>query len=681
MCRCTFICLAALLALAAPVFAASTYYVHPEGSDAWSGTQAEPVDNDGPFATLTAARDAIRTLKQENGLPKGGVTVWVAGGDYPVGEALTLAGEDSGTAEAPIVYKVEHGATARFLGGALVSGFKPVANAEALDRLPEAAREHVLTLDLRGQGIDDYGTFQRYGFGMGARTAAMELFFNGEPMTIARWPNDEWTTIAGVLEGEEGAFQYSEDAPVERWERPQEVWVHGYWTWPWAESHEDVERIDPEQNAIYTKPPHGVYGYKKDRRWYAYNILEELDQPGEYYIDRENAMLYFWPPDAVDDAEVAVSILEAPFIEMEQVSHVTFEGFRFEYARGNGFVIRGGYGNRIRGCTFANLGNGAVNIAPHEGTQATWNGVERCTLYNVGGQGIALNGGDRKTLEPGANYAVDNHIHHFSRRARTYQAAIQIGGVRNRAAHNHIHDAPHMAIGYGGNEHIIEYNHIHHVCLETGDAGATYIGRDWTHRENVVRFNFFHDLGAGAGEAHGFSDVQAIYLDDFICDTMVYGNVVVGAGRGVLVGGGRHNTVDNNIFVNCKVGVHVDQRGLGWASKYFDGEYPTLFERYDAVSASQPPYSLRYPELQTIQQDDPAAAKYNHVVRNIFVDCQKWLNLQDNLTREGIDVSDNWTEGDPGFVDPDAMNYQLTGDSPVYALGFQRIPLERVGPR
>jgi hypothetical protein len=658
--------------------AVADFYVGPDGDDAFSGTKPEADGEDGPFATLTRARDAIRELRAAGPLPEGGVTVWLHGGDYIASETFTLTAEDGGTREAPVRYSAMPGETVRFIGGRVVSGFAPVTDTAVLGRLPEHVRGDVLQLDLRAAGVSDFGELRRHGFGMGAGTAALELFFDGEPMTLARWPNEDWARIGKVPEDEEGVFLYSEDAPCGGWREPELAWVHGYWTWPWADSHEQVVRIDPERRAIHTREPHGVYGYKPDRRFYAYNILEELDQPGEYHVDRAAGMLYFLPPANPEGVEVMVSVLEDPFVVLDGADYVTLEGFTFIAARGSGLTVRGGEGNRVRDCTFANLGNSALSITPHDGRDAVWNGVENCVIYNVGGGGISIDGGNRETLSPGANFAVNNHIHHFSRRTRTYTAAIQLGGVRNRAAHNLIHDAPHMAIGYGGNEHLIEYNEIHHVCMETGDAGATYIGRDWTHLGNVVRFNYFHNLGSGAGD-HSFSDVQAIYLDDFICGTLVHGNVVVGAGRAVLIGGGRGNTVDNNIFVRCKVGVHIDQRGLGWASNYFDGGYRTLFERFDAMNAGNPPYSLRYPELATLQGDEPAAAKYNHVLRNVFVDCPNWLNLQDGLTPEMLDLADNWTEGDPGFVDAAAMDFRLRDDAPVYALGFQRIPWERIG--
>ncbi|MEO2046854.1 MAG: hypothetical protein ABGX16_09810 [Pirellulales bacterium] len=86
-----------------------------------------------------------------------------------------------------------------------------------------------------------------------------------------------------------------------------------------------------------------------------------------------------------------------------------------------------------------------------------------------------------------------------------------------------------------------------HVCLETDDVGAFYMGRDWTARGNHIRYNYFHHLGHG-GKGIG---VMAIYLDDWASGTTILGNLCVQAGRAVLIGGGRDNLVQNNLFVDC----------------------------------------------------------------------------------------------------------------------------------
>ena len=191
----------------------------------------------------------------------------------------------------------------------------------------------------------------------------------------------------------------------------------------------------------------------------------------------------------------------------------------------------GGEGNLVAGCTIRNMGGTAVVV-----DGGSENGVVGCDIYQTGAGGIRLAGGDRRTLTPAGNYAVNNHIHHFARLQRTYAPAIQLDGVGNRAAHNLIHDAPHMAIGFGGNENVMELNEIHDVCQETGDVGVFYTGRDWTVRGNVIRHNFIHHVNGP-----GLYGAQGIYLDDCASGTIVFGNVIYKTARAMLIGGGRDN--------------------------------------------------------------------------------------------------------------------------------------------
>ena len=104
-----------------------------------------------------------------------------------------------------------------------------------------------------------------------------------------------------------------------------------------------------------------------------------------------------------------------------------------------------------------------------------------------------------------------------------------------------------------------------------------------------------------------------------------------------------------------------------------------LQQRLRAVPYNKPPYSTRYPKLAGIVADDPAVPKGNVVVRNPCVGGQ-WMDLAAEAKRHTT-IEDNFTEGDPGFVDAEKMNFQLKEDSPVYKQipGFQRIPFEKIG--
>ena len=652
-----------LLLASVPLLAASRpareLYVAPGGRDTWPGTKARP------FATLEAARDVLRRMKASGRMPKAGVTVWVRGGRYERTQVFELTAADSGTAEAPITYRAAPGQQVRLVGGKLVTSFRPVTDAGVLARLDERARGEVLQADLRALGISDFGSVKGGG---------LEFFFQDRPMTLARWPNQGFVHIVDVVGGQPldvrgtvgdtvGKFAYEGDRP-KRWVGEKDIWLHGYWFWDWADEREKVEAIDTEHRVITLAPPYHGYGYRKGQWYYAFSLLSELDSPGEWYLDRDTGILYFWPPGPIARGRPTVSVLPT-LVAMKGAEHITLRGFTLEAARGTAVTITDGSRDQIVGCTIRNVGGYAVSIQGGAGDT-----VYGCDIYQTGDGGIILEGGDRQTLTPAGHCAENNHIHHYSRWNRMYQPAIALNGVGNRAAHNLIHDAPHQAIAFSGNDHLIEYNEIHDVCTESNDAGAIYSGRDWTWRGTVIRNNLFHDITGFEGRG-----CVGVYLDDMLCGTTIASNIFQRVTQAAFIGGGRDNTIENNIFVDCRPAVHVDARALGWASYHVD---TTMKERLLVMPYQQSPWRERYPELVNILDDDPAAPKGNLIARNICVGGE-WEDIED-AARPLVRFESNLLGQDRHFVDPAHGNSQLRPDSPAFKLGFQRIPIERIGP-
>jgi len=246
-------------------------------------------------------------------------------------------------------------------------------------------------------------------------------------------------------------------------------------------------------------------------------------------------------------------------------------------------------------------------------------------------------------------------------------------------AHNRLHDAPHTAVLFWGNDHVLEFNEVYRVCTDTGDAGAFYTGRDWSQRGHVIRYNYFHDLAAGLDREQGFNDVMAVYLDDQASGTTVFGNVFSRVKCAVMVGGGRDNTVENNIFAFCGRAISLDARGAG--DRYSAGN--TLFDRLKPVGHDRPPYSQRYPALARVLDDNPGHPKGNVISRNICVG-GAWdvfsLSAQNQFVRKLVKMENNLTEGDPGLVAPEKGDFLLKEGSPALKLGFKPIPFDKIGP-
>ena len=667
-------------------------YVSINGSDAWSGTLAEPApDNtDGPFRTLERARDQVRKLKAEPAATGTSITVLVRAGVYTLDHPFTLDARDSGAPEAPVLYQACPGENVILAGGPTVPphALKPVTDPNVLNRLDPAARHHALQADLHALGITHLDPLPPKYQGAPANP---ELFFNDQRMTLARWPNQGWTTIARIIApgacprtgdtGDEGGvFEYSGERPS-RWNVDAGVWLHGYWCYDWYAEVIQVQSINPQTRSITLAAP-SLYSVRQGnpapRRFYALNLLEELDQPGEYFIDTAAARLYFWPPAPLADARIVLSTLKGPVVAVSDAADLTLRGFIIEASLGNGIDITGGTRVSIQACEVRNTRELGINVSA-----GVAHNVEACDIHDTGTGGIVLSGGDRKTLTPAGHTAVNNHIWRFSRHKLTYSNALLLQGVGNRAAHNLIHDAPHQAVGIAGNDHVFEYNIVHHVCLETDDCGACYKGRNPSCRGNIIRYNFWHDIGSPMG--HG---AAAIYFDDGDGGDIVFGNVFLRAGDpgqgsfgAVFSHGGHDILAENNIFIDCK-------RALGsapWTDQRWketvDGGHDCFWQDklLKEVDITKPPYTTRYPELVGFMDPKPGQPRVNRALRNVFVNCPdvssgNWqVPTEQNYT----------TETDPGFVNAPNRDFQLKPDSIVFSKlpDFQPIPFHNIGPR
>ncbi len=697
MMRSTILLSIVLLAAALPTLSANPltpppadFYVAATGNDSWSGRLAEPTPDktDGPFQTLERARDEVRKRKAAGAPAEKSFTVVFRGGAYSLSQTFQLDSQDSGTPQAPTLYLACPGEQVILTGGPAIppAAFQPVTDTATLDRLDPAARTHVLQADLQPLGITDLDSFPVKFQGI---PAAPELFCNNQRMTLARWPNDGWATIAKIIdsganprEGDTaangGIFEYAGDRPS-RWNTQSGVWLHGYWCFDWYAESIQIKTIDTEKHQITLAAP-SVYsirqGNPSPRRFYALNLLEELDSPGEYFIDRSASLLYFWPPEPLTSARIVLSTLKTPLIAVRDASDLILRGFIIEASLGNGIEVSGGSRVCIQACEIRNtreLGISVSGGAAHK--------VEACDIHDTGTGGINLSGGDRKTLTPAGHEALNNHIWRFSIHKLTYSNALFLQGVGNRAAHNLIHDAPHQAIAIGGNDHIFEYNIVHHVCMATDDCGACYKGRNPSCRGNIIRYNFWYDIGSPMG--HGNA---AVYFDDGDGGDTVFGNVFLRCGepgRGsfgtVFSHGGHDLLAENNLFIDCK-------RALGsapwddarWQDALRGGQDCFWQEKLlQEVDITKPPYTTHYPSLVGFLDFQPGQPRLSRASNNVFVNCAetKGGNWQ-------VDPESNWSaDHDPGFVNAPENNFLLQPGSEIFTHlpAFQPIPFDQIG--
>ena len=644
--------------------AGAEFWVAADGADGHPGTRQHP------FASLRGARDAIRALRRTNGLPEGGVVVTVQPGGYRVTETLKLEAGDSGTEASPIVYRAEVAAKARFTGGVRISGFAPVTDAAILARLPEESRGKMLQTDLGAQGIIDFGELRPRGFGFNPPAAA-EVFFDGRPLQPGRWPNEGYVQTGKVLDaggGAQGAaFQYSGDRPA-RWTQARDPWVFGFWRFLWADASLGVAGIDTQARQLKLAHPYGYGGgVAEDMPYYAYNLLEEIDQPGECYLDRTTGILYVYPPSDPAKATVEFSLLATPFVQMDEVSHVTLEGLLFELGRTNAVVINGGDHCLVAGCVIRKLAGDGIVI---EG--GSNHGVLSCDLYTLGRGGTRVKGGDRRTLTAGGQFVENCHVHHFSRLDRTYTPAVLMDGCGNRIAHNLFHDSPCHAIRLEGNDHVVELNEIHSVLQESDDQGGLDMFFNPTYRGDILRYNFWHDIGNGltpCGQA-------GIRLDDAISGVIVYGNVFWRCSHanfgGLQIHGGKENEVDNNVFADCDYGISFS----GWGPerwKAFLASEAVVKATTEDVDIRKPLYSTRYPALAHLEESPDV----NMVWRNLAYHCGAFLTRDRGIQ----DLMDNRVSSqDPGLAEAEPRE-RLRRLAAVIGepAGFRPIPWKEIG--
>ncbi len=603
-------------------------YVAPDGKAENPGTK------DAPLGTLMQARDAVRKLRAEHdGLLKGGVAVIVRGGAYEMLEPLSLTAEDSGTADAPVAYTAAKGEKPVFSGSKTLHGFKPVTDEAVLKRLPAESRGKVVQVDVTacGVNVEKLPPVKPRGFGANGPGAApwVDVYADGKPLELARYPNKPQGIIdeksAFIRTGEilsehkdgseartPGVFRMT-DARFKRWGQADAVWFFGYWKHLWAATSVQVEKMNADTGEVTVITGENPYGYVPDAPFYAFNLLEEIDVPGEWFLDRKTGVLYVWPPEGADaeNLTLQMTVMDRPFIGAKDVSHTTFVGLTFQNGCATGADIQGGERFWLAGCTFQRFGVWGVSLS------GTRHGVLACDIFQLGGGGVHLRGGDVRTLTYGDCFVENCHIMGLTRVDNVYGPAVDADGCGNRIAHNLMHDSPAHGMRMGGFDQTVEFNEIHSVVYESDDQSGIDMFGNPTLRGNVIRYNYWHHIGSGrsvAGQA-------GIRLDDMISGVLMYGNVFYRASGGhfggIQIHGGKDNISDNNLFLDCKYAFSFNPWGEDrWQESLTAGGFADIV-KHSGADITTELFLSRYPDLAEITEN----ANRNFVLRNTAVGC------------------------------------------------------------
>jgi len=679
---------------------APTFFVAPGGNDGWAGRlpTANAEKNDGPFATLAKARDAVRQVKQQGELKKP-ITVMVRGGKHFLKETLVLSAEDSGSRQYPITYTAYPGEKPILSGGRIVTGWKPY-------------KGKILQCELSGA--------------KGGKWKSRQLFLDGKRQIRARTPNfDPKNPLYGGWAISDGpdkplsttGFRFKPGTFSRRWAKPTEAEVNFITYAGWGNNIIPIKTFDQDTRTIVLA--HGARDFDREpwffrlaaapagTRFIVENVLEELDQPGEWCLDSEEGRLYFWPPtDSIQSAEVVVPWLDC-LVALRDVSHVTISGLTFTETIGGDNLHRPGCEGlgamfhmegwkycgeamhlsratycRIEDNHFQAVGGNAIYldgynarnlIRRNEISQAGANGVclagamGRGSAYGADGQYHALSLAGTTTQYPVFNEVVDNHIHHCGA-INMFTAGVFAGlSEGNVIGHNSIHDMPHHAInlaGTGLSRNIVECNDIRRPALQTKDTGAINCwmdapGRDAPRQGHVIRCNLIVD-----------SRGKGIYLDDYASNCIVHGNVILRAATiGINVHGGKNNIIENNLFIGCAFAVGYTDYVSTRTPRMAGFQSGNRFCRNIVADLKQ---KVHY----TYPWNDKAVAQSDWNLYFNSADAQPYL---ENRRQAGFETHS--LIADPLFVDAKNDDYRLKPDSPALKLGFQPIDFARMGPR
>jgi parallel beta helix pectate lyase-like protein len=525
------------------------YFVATTGSDSNPGTVSAP------FATLERAQRAVRGARAA-GLPRNGLVVTIRSGTYRRTTPLLFSEADSGTPTGPVVWRAYPGETVRITGGRTVDGWALatsgntpagtwarikttgvykaniglaghalIANFVGLTSPPATAAGDP---DMRGVGISSSAVPFRGDQGLGnwlPHPRIAELIYDGQMMKLARWPkrSDDPAVATSWLKAGPGgsATQFTSGttitgrgwAPMSGIPDVDKPWAHvvggGY--------HDAVVQMTAASGTSITTAtadPEGIDGRHHQGRWAALNLLEELTEIGEYWIDRTNGVVYFKPGADPTGHETVVSELPGPLVEADTTArYIVFDGLVFEATQS--FLMRiAGERITVKNATFRNAGGSGILIGNGFAT------VERSKFYDLVGSGVVLVGMDvRHMLATGSHHAAiaNSEFYRVGRYAHGRVPAIMMGGGGGHViAHNHIHDVPNMGIYMLSSGATIEYNVFQRTGLHGCDHGAVYA---WNNRNanTIIRYNIFREIRMNAtypGTRNEGYIVAGIYCDD-----------------------------------------------------------------------------------------------------------------------------------------------------------------------
>ncbi len=690
-------------------------WVSPDGSDTADGSKTAPL------ASLDGARQKARALAAE---AKGPITVNIRGGEYFFTEPVVFDADDSGSADAPVTYRAYNGEDVRFYGGVKVDPALLTKAEEAVASrvIDETAASALMQMDLSGVFEDSIPHISKFGNTSDEANCPVEIYVEGIALTRSRWPNegDEENYLRvdksdlHILDDQTVNLCYN-DLLAQRmklWsdEAFRDLHMFGFLVFDWTNDIYDASEVDTEAKTIHLKGgrryfSHLLRGEGYDaRRYYLFNLVEEIDVAGESYIDRERKMVYFYPKEGANLNDIFVSTFYGSMLQFTDTKHIVIDGIKFLYTRSAPIAATNVDTFNLINCEIMHTSSNAAQL---DGIRIT---VDSCHIYDTAQGGIYISGGDRPTLTSGESVISNCEIHAISGAEEPYTPGINAQSLGLIIRNNELYDCIHEMIAVGTNDVVIEYNELYNCVTESADMGAIYFGRNPSLMGTVIRSNYFHDIG----NPYGGIGQQSIFIDDGNNGALIHGNIFHKGtfdSAAIKTHGAQFSLMTNNIFLDMPAAyINEDWQGNGvrgrqnqWFAVIYDKDeqfqHATLdrlaaadfdneiwHARYDGTIWGQlydyidtekiAAYADKtYEEILAIA-DKEAPVKSNVLNGNVLV------NVQENYIGGRCDYENNHETRDTAIFS-DAATYQLTDEAlanirELYP-SFEQIPFDKIG--
>lgn len=596
----------------------------------------------------------------------------------------------------------------------------------------------VLQYNLKDAQIEDFGEISLRGHLISdEKEAQAELSLNGEVQKLAGWPNGEYTglikstdtneygkrTKSGIANG--CSFKVNYDRPSQ-WSKPEQAWLSGTIGPNYEFDYYPVSRFDSEEKRVYLS--RGALEKYYTEPYYRFeNVPEELDEPGEYYIDRQSGMLYFYPPEDAPKDSVLTITMSTPTLDVSGKAPNSM--FRIENSKNIVFenlIFKGGRGSAIKGKNNSNIKfiNCEINSFGENGIRfdaSTDITISDCKIHDVGQDGILfVSCGNYQTLSPSNIVVSNNDIYNFARLERSYKTGIDFGYrcVGATAANNHIHNGPHAGMIFYGVNNDIYGNEFDNLVTEFSDMDALYCNNSnypWE-RGNKIHNNYFHDIGKSSMNGRHQINVRAIRTDNRGCGLNIYENLFYNIGDGgngngnngigAITAEGTRNRIFNNLFVDCNEAYFntLQYKEIETAD---DGTlYPNTIINSSGVEVANtingakvadlkkqmenylPVYGKQFPELYNYFYEHPNMSKTNEFKNNMIINIAIPLsNFNGTQNEEGFRGSQMLTAAsgnyvstsDPGFVSYDNGNLELSSSATLLVEGLPKFEMSSFG--